>query len=123
SVMRQNATGAKPRQSRGDRFQRREELDRGEAERRSGLPQRADHDEGIGIAPGAAKEAAVTGAGRSETSTLDDIVHHLASIVSLAIGRQGSRTLRISGDVAAVARSCLSMILSENRYPLFRIML
>jgi hypothetical protein len=91
SVMRQNATGREPRQGRANCFQRREKLDREDAEMRHGLPQGAHNDKGIGIAPGAPK-VAVAGAGAYEI--LDDIMHRVVSIMLSLMYRQALRPWR-----------------------------
>jgi hypothetical protein len=87
---------------------------------RYGLPQRADHDERIDIAPSAPKGMAVTSAGDGEISTLDNIMHRFASIMSSPIRRQAPHMF---ATLQRLRACCLSMIFSENRYPLFRIML
>ncbi len=81
-VMRQNAVHSKPRESRGDRLQRREELNGQKAEMRDRLPQCADHDEWIGVAPDTPER--ITVADRrsdAEFSMFDDIMHGVHRIM------------------------------------------
>ncbi len=78
----QNAIRGQPRKSRGDRLQRWEELNGQKSEMRDGLPQCADHDERIGVAPDAPERIRLADRrSDAEFSMFDDIMHGVHRIM------------------------------------------